>query len=121
MLTGGQLNSLSTAAGAFSPTACDFEPNNWLNRSPIDGLGLDEAPDMLPQPDKRAPATVSASAARGRAALSAPIFCIISLLRIPKSPTTRALGAGAAKPAPARYNSAMAANPRRPSQCENKG
>src|ERR1700738_22379 len=66
MLTEGQLSSLSTGGGAVSPTACDFEPNSWLNRLPIDGLESDEAPNRLPppHPDKSAPATASARATR---------------------------------------------------------
>jgi hypothetical protein len=83
MLTEGQLNSLSTAGGGASPTACDFEPNSWPNLSLIDGLESDEAPNILPppQPD-RTPATASASATRGRPARPAPIVRIISVLRI---------------------------------------
>jgi hypothetical protein len=114
MLTEGQLNSLSTAGGGASPTACDFEPNSWLNLSLIDGLESDEAPNMLPppQPD-RTPATTSASATRGRPARPAPIVRIISVLRIirmssiyPRIQHPRRAHAFA------RYNSAMPANPR---------
>src|ERR1019366_5666643 len=83
MLTGGRLISCSTGGGAVSPTACDFEPNSWLNLLPIDGLESDEAPNMLPppQPDSRAPATPSASATRRRPAWAAPAVRFISLLR----------------------------------------
>src|SRR5665213_1181237 len=88
MLTGGQLSSLSTGAGAVSPTACDLEPNSWLNLSPIDGLGVDELPNMPPppHPDSSAPATASASVAGARPAPAAPIIGIISLSGIRKSP-----------------------------------
>src|ERR1700687_1624510 len=84
MLTEGQLSSLSTGGGAVSPTACDFEPNSWLNRLPIDGLESDEAPNRLPppHPDKSAPATASAGAMRRWLARPAPIVGIKSLLRI---------------------------------------
>jgi hypothetical protein len=83
MLTEGQVNSLSTAAGGASPTACDFEPNSWPNLSLIDGLESDEAPNMLPPPHPdKAPATASASATRRRPARPAAIVRIISLLRI---------------------------------------
>src|ERR1700674_2781009 len=89
MLTGGQLSSLSTGGGAVSPTACDFEPNIWLNLLPIDGLESDEAPNRLPppHPDRTPPATASASAMRRRPARPATTVRIISLLRvIQKSP-----------------------------------
>src|SRR5665213_3875484 len=88
MLTGGQLSSLSTGGGAISPTACDLEPNSWLNLSPIDGLGVDELPNMLPppHPDSSAPATASASVARARPVPAAPIIGIVSLSGIRKSP-----------------------------------
>src|ERR1700676_3509107 len=94
MLTGGQLSSLSTGGGAVSPTACDFDPNNWLNREPIEGLELesDEAPNMLPppQPDSTAPAT--ASATRRWPGRPAATVRIISLLRIiPLSPRASTL------------------------------
>src|SRR5450759_147157 len=84
MLTGGQLSSLSTGGGAVSPTACDFEPNSWLNLVPIEGLESEEAPNMLPppHPDRTAPATASESATRQYPARPAPIVRIISLLRI---------------------------------------
>src|ERR1700722_11321310 len=86
MLTGGQLSSLSTGGGAVSPTACDFDPNNWLNREPIEGLELesDEAPNMLPppQPDSTAPAPASASAMRRWPGRPAATVRFISLLRI---------------------------------------
>src|ERR1700689_3692657 len=98
MLTGGQLSSLSTGGGAVSPTACDFDPNNWLNREPIEGLELesDEAPNMLPppQPDSTAPATASASASATRRWPGRPVAAvrIISLLRIiPLSPRASTL------------------------------
>src|ERR1700694_1214970 len=84
MLTGGQLSSLPTAGGPASPPACDFEPNSWLNRLPIDGLeSSDEAPNMLPppQPDKTAPAPASISAMRRWRARPAAVR-IVSLLRI---------------------------------------
>jgi len=75
---------LISGSGAFSPTACDFEPNSWPNRSPIEGLELDELPNMLPppHPDSKAPAAASASAARRWRARPAPIAGIISLLGI---------------------------------------
>src|ERR1700694_34188 len=123
MLTEGQLSSLSAGDGGFSPTACDFEPNNWPNLSPIDGLESDEAPNMLPppHPERTAPATASANAIRRWRARPAPIVRTISLLRIiqmspryPTQPRSRR------ERAPARYNSAMAANPRRMSQSRNK-
>src|SRR6476646_7286340 len=87
MLTGGQLSSLSTGAGAASPTACDFEPNSSLNREPSDGLESEEAllPNMLlppPQPDNSAPAAASASATHRWRARPAAAVRIISLLRI---------------------------------------
>src|SRR5882757_1059725 len=97
MLTDGQLNSLSTAGGGASPTACDFEPNNWPNLSPIDGLESDEPPNMLPppQPDSKAPATASVNTTRRRPAQAAPAAGIIRLLRIiqisPRRPTYLAL------------------------------
>ena len=80
MLTGGQASSLSTAAGGFSPTACDLEPNNWLNLSPIEGLGSLEPPNMLPppQPASRTPATASASATRRWRTGPASIVRIVS-------------------------------------------
>src|ERR1700681_2052152 len=82
MLTVGQVNSLSTAGGGASPTACDFEPNSWPNLSLIDGLESDEAPNMLPPPHPdKAPATANASATRRRPARPAAIVRIISLLR----------------------------------------
>jgi hypothetical protein len=93
MLTGGQLSSLSTGGGGVSPTACDFEPNSWLNLVPIEGLS-GEASNMLPppHPDKTVPATASESAARQWPARPAPIVRVISLLRIiqmsPRRPTT---------------------------------
>src|ERR1700688_4630150 len=84
MVTGGQLSSFSAAGGAASPTACDFEPNNSLNRLEIEGLELesDEPPSMLPppHPERAAPATASASAMRRRPPW--PIVRIISPLRI---------------------------------------
>src|ERR1700730_7062830 len=91
MLTGGQLSSLSTGGGAVSPTACDFEPNIWLNLLPIDGLESDAAPlpNRLPppHPDRTAPPTASASAMHRWPARPATTVRIISLLRvIQKSP-----------------------------------
>src|SRR6185437_4761073 len=71
MFTGGQVRSLSGAAGgAASPTACDFEPNNWLKRSPIEEPESEEAMSVLPppHPDRTAPATASIHATRRRAA-----------------------------------------------------
>src|SRR5260370_574680 len=95
MLTGGQLSSLSTGGGAASPTACDFEPNSWLNLLPIDGLESDEAPKVLPppHPDSRAPATASASATRRWPARPAPIVGLNSLLRIIRMPPSQRFGA----------------------------
>src|ERR1700731_966522 len=85
MLTGGQLNSLSTGGGAVSPTACDFEPNSWLNLLPIDGLESDDAPNMLPppHPERTAPTAPSASATRRWRARPAPMVRT-RLLRIIK-------------------------------------
>src|SRR5260370_38243859 len=83
MLTEGQVNSLSTAGGGASPTACDFEPNSWPNRSLIGGLEWDDAPNMLPPPHPdKAPATPSASATRRRPARPAAICGIIVPLPI---------------------------------------
>src|SRR5271170_1207499 len=84
MRTVGQVNSLSTGGGGFSPTACDFEPNSWPNRSPIEGLESDEAPNRLPppQPDSRAPVMARARAARRWPARPAAIVRSISLSRI---------------------------------------
>src|ERR1700676_5801226 len=106
MLTGGQLNSLSTGCGAASPTAWDFEPNSWLNLEPIEGLESasedDEAANRLapPHPDSSAPATASASAMRRRPARPAPALRIISLLRFirnsPRGPSLAKTGARAA-------------------------
>jgi hypothetical protein len=76
---------LSTAAGAFSPTACDFEPNNCPNLSPSEGLGSDEPPpNMLPppHPDSKAPPAASANATRRAPVRPAPLVRIVSLLRI---------------------------------------
>jgi hypothetical protein len=94
-----------------------LEPNIWLNRLPIDGLESDELPNMLPppHPDSTAPATPSASATRRWRAKGTPVAGI-SLLHViemsPKVPRICRVPEG--KPAsPARYNSVMAANPRR--------
>jgi hypothetical protein len=89
MLTGGQVTSLSPAAGVASPTACDFDPNSSLNLEPSDGLDSAESANMLPppQPDRSAPAT--ASAAPTRHALPAVTIRIISLSgNIEKHPPT---------------------------------
>src|SRR5476649_1802535 len=89
MLTGGQSSSLSTADGALSPTACDFEPNSWPNRSPSDGLESDEAPNMLPppHPDSKTPAKASASAARSEPVRPAPIVCLLRIIQMsPRCP-----------------------------------
>src|SRR5579863_2996151 len=89
MFTGGQVNSLSAAGGgAASPTARDFEPNNWLKRSPIEGLEFDELPSVLPppHPDSTRPATASIHATRRRAAGAALAVCIQPLRVIPRSP-----------------------------------
>src|SRR4030081_1646486 len=122
MLTGGQLSSLSAGDGGFSPTACDFEPNNWPNLSPSDGLESDEAPNVLPppHPDRTAPATASASAMRRWPARPAPV-CTISLSRIiQKSPRRPTQPRSRREHAPERYNSAMAPNPRRMPHSQNK-
>src|ERR1700684_1804698 len=104
MLTGGQLSSLSTGAGARSPTACDFEPNSGLTRSPNDDREPepDEPPNMLPPPHpaSSAPATDSASVARRRREPAARIGIISLLGIIQKSPTFNP-GARPGPPAPA--------------------
>jgi hypothetical protein len=81
MLTGGQLSSLSTGGGAASPGACDFEPNSWLNRLPIEGLESDEPPNELPppHPDNAAAMTPSVSAMRRWLARPAASVRILSL------------------------------------------
>ena len=84
MVTGGQLSSLSTGGGAVSPTACDFEPNSWLNRLLIEELELVSgvASSVLPppQPERVVPAIISANTMRRRPARL--IVRIISPLRI---------------------------------------
>jgi hypothetical protein len=81
MLTGGQVSSVSTAGGAASPTACDFDPKSWLNLLPIEKLESDDSAIVLPppQPDRTAPATPKANHVRRRTARPAPAVRIISL------------------------------------------
>src|SRR5258706_15293811 len=127
MLTGGQVTSLSTGGGALSPTACDFEPNIWLNLLPIDGLESDAAPPLPnrlppPHPDRTAPPTASASAMRRWPARPGTTVRIISLLRvIQKSPRRLKINRALERSARlARYISAMAANPRRVPKSRNR-
>jgi hypothetical protein len=86
MLTDGQLNSLSTAGGGVSPTACDLDPNSWLKRLPIEGEVSDDVPPnrLLPpeQPDSITQAPARKIAMRRRFAAPAPWVGIISWLRI---------------------------------------
>jgi len=86
MLTGGQLNSLSTGGGGLSPTACDLDPNNSLKRLPMEGDESDDVPPnrLLPpvQPDSTTPAVAKASATRRWLAAPAPFVGLITWLRI---------------------------------------
>src|ERR1700712_4886009 len=118
MLTGGQLSSLSTARGAASPTACDFDPNNSLNLEPSEGLDSAESLNMLPppQPDRSAPATARATPIPH--ALPAVTGGIISLSRniaiYPRQSSRSCIKVLArVRCARAGYSSAIPANPRR--------
>src|SRR5258708_39205608 len=93
MATLGQVSSFWSGGGGVSPTACDFEPKSWPNRSPIDGLEADEPePNMLPppQPDNTPPAIASTTRPRKWPVRPAPIVCIKCIVQM--SPAVLSIG-----------------------------
>src|SRR5436309_329764 len=111
MLTGGQVGWLSTAGGAASPTACDFDPNNSLNLEPSEGPDSAESPNMLPPPQPDTSAATTARTAPSRHALPAVTVGIIGLPRNIAIYPRQSSRCWRGPDARAGYSSAMPANP----------